>query len=120
MHFTQALADDLNISVSLASLFEMVRDIHALCDANRVSHTEAQSVIDFLKNLNTVLGVLHFEKEEEEIPEELQEALRQRIQARQDKNWALADQLRDLITTRGYLIEDTATGMRLKKQLKGT
>lgn len=115
-HFTQALADDLNISVSLASLFEMVRDIHALCDANRVSQGEAQSVIDFLKHLNTVLGVLQFEKEEDVIPEELHEALRQRIQARQDKNWALADQMRDLITARGYLIEDTATGMRLKKK----
>lgn len=118
-HFTQALADDLNISVALASLFELVRDIHALCDANRVNRAEAQEVIAFLKRIDSVLGVLHFEKEEELIPEELQEALRQRIQARHDKNWALADQLRDLITSRGYMIEDTASGMRLKKQLKG-
>lgn len=114
--FSAALADDLNISVSLAAVFELVREINALCDANKISQAEARQVLEVFGRFNEVLGVLNFEKEAEVIPEDLHEALEQRNQARKDKNWALADKLRLFITERGYVIEDTAQGARLKKQ----
>lgn len=114
--FSTALADDLNISVALAAVFELVREVNGLCDANKLSRAEAQQVLKVLGRFNEVLGVLNFEKESEEIPQELHEALEQRNQARKDKNWALADKLRVFITERGYVIEDTAQGARLKKQ----
>lgn len=113
--FATALADDLNISAALAALFDMVREINALCDSDSVGREEAASVIDLLKKINTVLAVLSFEKQEETIPQDLHDALEKRLQARKDKNWALADQLRDLIHSRGYVIEDTSHGARLKK-----
>lgn len=113
--FTEALSDDLNISVALAAIFDMVRDVNALYDANKISGAEAKQVIDLLQRFNAVLGVLVFEKQCETIPEELQDALKRRNQARKDKNWALADELRDFITSKGYTIEDTATGIHLKK-----
>lgn len=113
--FAEALADDLNISMALAALFDMVREVNVLCDANKMSTAEAQQVLELLKRFDTVLGVLSFEKQVEAIPQELHDALEQRNKARQDKNWALADQLRNLITSRGYVIEDTPSGARLKK-----
>lgn len=113
--FAEALADDLNISIGLAAIFDMVREVNVLCDANKLSQDEAQQVLALLKRFDTVLGVLSFEKEIEAIPQELEEALAQRNQARKDKNWALADSLRDLIISRGYVIEDTPHGMRLRK-----
>lgn len=113
--FAEAIADDLNISVALAALFDMIREINFLCDANKLSAQDAQEVINAMKRFDTVLGVLSFEKPAEHIPQEMQEALAQRIQARKDKNWALADRLRDHITSSGYIIEDTPQGARLKK-----
>lgn len=113
--FTAALADDLNISAALASLFDFVREINGLCDEGLVSIAEAEYALKALQKINGVLGVLAFEKREEEIPQELQEAFQKRLQARQDKNWKLADELRDFIHQRGYLIEDTPHGVRLKK-----
>ncbi|MBA3958071.1 MAG: cysteine--tRNA ligase [Parachlamydiaceae bacterium] len=113
--FAEPLADDLNISVALAALFDFVREINGLCDANLLSKEEAEQVLELLKRFDMVLGVLSFEKAVETIPQELHEALEKRLQARKDKNWALADQLRDLIISRGYVIEDTAHGVRLKK-----
>lgn len=113
--FSEALADDLNISVSLAAIFEMVRELNGLCDANKVGVSEAKDVIGLMKRFNGVLGVLSFDKRVEAIPPELQEALEKRNQARKEKNWALADSLRDLISSRGYVIEDTPQGIRLKK-----
>jgi cysteinyl-tRNA synthetase len=113
--FAEALADDLNISVALAALFDMVREINILCDARKLGREEANQVLEFMKCLDTVLGVLSFEKQVDAIPQELHEALARRIQARKDKDWTLADNLRDFITSRGYVIEDTPGGVRLKK-----
>lgn len=113
--FSNALADDLNISVALAAIFDMLREVNALMDAKKIGKEAAAAVIEQLKKFDSVLGILSFERAVEIVPQELQDALEKRNQARKDKNWALADTLRDFITERGYTIEDTATGIRLKK-----
>lgn len=113
--FSEALSDDLNISVALASIFELVREINALCDAHKISVSEAEQILYLMKRFDSVIGCFNFSKEAEEVPPDLQEALDKRLQARRDKNWALADSFRDYILTKGYLIEDTSSGSRLKK-----
>ncbi len=115
--FSAALADDLNISPALGTLFDLVRSVNTLCDENRISKLEAEKILQFLKNIDTVLGVL-FTREEEEIPIELQEMLVKRNEARAEKNWPLADECRQLIYEHGYVIEDSPTGSRLKKLAK--
>lgn len=114
-HFAESLADDLNISAALAAIFDFVRDVNCLCDAKQISKKEAGEVIGLMKKFDSVLGVLSFEKQEAEIPLELQQAFERRLQARQEKNWKLADELRDFIQQKGYVIEDTPNGVRLKK-----
>lgn len=113
--FEEALSDDLNISVALSAIFDLVREINGLCDSKLISRTEAEQVLNVMKQFNSVLGVLSFEKQEEPIPQELQDAFEKRLQARQEKNWKLADELRDFIHQQGYVMEDTLTGARLKK-----
>lgn len=113
--FSEALADDLNISAALAAIFDLIREINTLIDQNKIGPAAAQKTIDLMKKFNTVLGVIHFEKVADSIPSELINALKEREEARKLKNWAKADQLRDLITSSGYLIEDTTEGVRLKK-----
>lgn len=114
--FKDALADDLNISQAFAALFEFVRKINYLCDSNKVSEKESHTVLAFLKELDQVLGIIPFERKELEIPQELTLALEKREEARQAKNWAEADKQRAIITTAGYLIEDTPAGPKLKKK----
>jgi cysteinyl-tRNA synthetase len=113
--FRSALGDDLNISAALAALFDLVREVNGLCDAGKMGAQEAQFVLELLKKMDQVLAVLDFTPQEEAVPKELQEALEKRIEARQQKNWALADSLRNFILSQGYVIEDTASGARLKK-----
>lgn len=113
--FAEALADDLNISAALAVLFDFIREINGLCDAAQVSQIESKKVLELMQKFDSVLGVLSFEKQEPIIPTELQEAFERRLQARQEKNWQLADDLRKFIHERGYTIEDTPHGARLKK-----
>lgn len=116
--FATHLADDLNISAALAALFDMVREINGLCDQGKIGVREAEDVLDFLTRIDSVLGVLPLQPDEEKIPAELEEALRKREKARAEKNWKVADECRQLIQNAGYLIEDTPSGARLKK-LKG-
>jgi cysteinyl-tRNA synthetase len=113
--FAAALADDLNISVALAVVFDLVREVNVLCDEGKIGIPEAERVLDLMRKMNEVLGVLSFEANEETIPDALQEAFKKRLEAREQKNWKLADELRNFIYEQGYIIEDTPSGARLKK-----
>ena len=113
--FLQALADDLNISPALAALFDAVREINALIDKDALSQTDAERVLQWLKQVNSVIGVLDFNLRTQPAPEALVEALQRRTQARKERNWKLADELRSFIENEGYAVEDNAEGSTLKK-----
>lgn len=113
--FTEALADDLNISPALAAIFDMLREINTLCDEGKIKKEDAEEVVKGMKKFDSIIGVMSFEKVGDNIPQELQQALQNRIEARENRDWKKADELRDLITAHGYIIEDTPKGARLKK-----
>lgn len=115
-HFTHSLGDDLNISAALAGLFDMIREVNVLSDSGKILNEDAKKVVSLLKKLDTVLGIFDLDGHVDAIPNELQEALVRRGLARKEKNWALADSLRDFILSKGYNIEDTPAGARLKKE----
>lgn len=113
--FKTALADDLNISVALAALFDFVRHVNGEIDRQELSQEGASQVLAFLKNIDHVLGVIPLEEREAEVPVDIQEAFTRRQEARAQKNWADADKERDYIQSKGYIIEDSPTGSRVKK-----
>lgn len=114
--FKEALADDLNISVALAALFDFVKKTNALIDGQKISKEEAEKALTFFEELDTVLGVLPLKQESLEIPSEIQEAFEKRQAARAAKDWGEADKQRDFIQSQGYLIEDSPTASHVKKQ----
>jgi cysteinyl-tRNA synthetase len=114
--FDNCMCNDLNISGALAAIFDLVRTINSRCDAGLVRKKEAQQILEWLESIDQVLGVLPLAPQEVDIPQDLEEALANRQKARTEKNWAMADHYRDLITSRGYFIEDTPSGARLKKK----
>jgi cysteinyl-tRNA synthetase len=113
--FKDALSDDLNISVALSAVFDLIRDINTLCDANEISSSQARAVLELLKNFDQVLGVMNFEVEHE-FPKEALDLMRQRDEARKSKNWTLADELRDKVHALGFEIEDSPAGSKLHKK----
>jgi cysteinyl-tRNA synthetase len=112
--FVSSLADDLNISTALASLFDLLREINSLCDKKQIGNKEAKEVIKFLQKVDKVLACLPLE--EDSIPSAIIEAVEKREIARKEKKWALADELRDFISSEGYLVEDTPKGAQIKKK----
>ncbi len=116
LRFKTALADDLNISAALAALFDLIRELNTLADDGKLGYEEAQRALKLFEEWDQVLGVLPIKKKEEEIPVELLRFLEKRETARREKNWLVSDEMRDAIYGRGYIIEDTPTGARLKKK----
>ncbi len=110
--FGGAMDDDLNISVALASLFDFVRDINNLLDANAIDKQEAAQVLSLLSGFDRVLGVVGEIKKEETLPKEAQALIVKREEARQAKDWKTADALRQQLKTMGVIVEDTAQGVR--------
>ncbi len=116
LRFKTALSDDLNISSALAALFDLIRELNILCDEKKIGAEEAHAALELLSSWDRVLGVLPLQKRTEEIPVDLLHFLEQRETARKGRNWSLSDQMRDAIHSRGYIIEDTPQGARLKKK----
>ena len=113
--FEESLDDDLNISGALAGVFDMVRDINKLLRENLVSKADTLTVLEFLCKIDAVLGVL--KKPEARLEEKAEELIRKRDQARVEKNWQLADQIRKELDQMGIVLEDTAGGTKWKKKI---
>ena len=109
--FISAMNDDMNTADAIAALFTLVTEIYKLNnDCSKIAITYGQ---DKLSKLTKVLGLLL--KEPETLPQDILDLVNQRQVARQEKNWALSDQLRDEIIGRGYILEDTKAGQKVRK-----
>ncbi len=113
--FCEAMDDDLNISRALAEISEFVRKVNIMIDRNEIGHEEAEMVYGFMKEINSVLGV--FTLERELLPEEIEELIRKRAEARKVRNFAEADRIRDELMEMGIILEDTKEGTRWKRKI---
>jgi cysteinyl-tRNA synthetase len=113
--FGDAMDDDLNVSVALASLFDFVRDLNNLLDADTISKQEAEVVAAQITEFDKVLGVIPKPKEET-LPKEAAELIKRREEARKAKDWKTADTARAQLKAMGIIVEDTAQGVRWKRE----
>lgn len=114
--FLESLADDLNISRFLASVFELVKDSNQYLDQNSPEENEIVRRLGLFYKVDSILGVLSFERKLEALDSEIDELVRQRQEARKNKNFAEADRLRDKLNELGIIIEDTKEGLRWKRK----
>ena len=112
--FEKAMDDDLNISSALASLFELVRSINTMADNNELTMEDARLVLSYLQKFDKVLGII-FWKDTVLLDSEITQLIEARNQARKDKNYHKADEIRQLLSNKGIVLEDTKTGTRWKK-----
>ena len=102
--FHQAINDDLNMPLAMSAVWEAVK-----------YQDKSPKMAELLEKFDTVLGLKITEKKEEKIPQEILDLVEQRKIARQDKNWAESDRLRDLIAEKGYSVKDTKEGVEVSK-----
>jgi cysteinyl-tRNA synthetase len=112
--FRESLAEDMNISNALAALFDFIRKMNTYADALKLGKKSAEKILEFFKECDAVLAI--FSHEEEKAPKEIEEKAQKRFIARQQKDWKLADLLRNEIDKAGYLVEDLPAGFVIKKK----
>ncbi len=116
--FREALADDLNIAEALAALFNLIRECNRMLDQNLTSRTQADRTLNLLNQFDKVLGILDLDRvQEEETPPEIERLIQERQEARKQKDFARADDIRNQLSAQGWTVEDTPAGPRVKRQL---
>jgi len=111
-HFIDALDDDFNTALAISVLFEIAKDINIAADS--LTKEGLEYAVNLLKELGGVLNLLGKDADKS-LDEEIQALIDKRQQARKEKNFALADQIRDDLTARGIILEDTPNGVKWKR-----
>ena len=111
--FSAALADDLNISAAWASVFAWVRETNKRIADNTLSLPAAASALAAWEKVDSVLGVAV--KAEAEVPAEITALAEARLAAKKSRDFQRADALREELKAKGWVIEDTPKGIKLKK-----
>jgi cysteinyl-tRNA synthetase len=114
-HFREKMDDDFNTPDAITALFEWVSETNRVLQQDVVNKAELQLLQDTFHGLNSVLR-LYSEVGEELLDEEIEQLIAERVEARKGKNWGRADEIRDLLASKGILLEDTAQGMRWRRK----
>lgn len=110
--FITSMEDDLNTADAIASLFDISKYANSNFD-EKTPKFVVQYTYNTLIELANILGLLS--KEEEILEEEILELIERRTQARKNKDYKLADEIRDELKDRGIVLEDTQEGVKWKR-----
>lgn len=111
--FFDHMNDDFNTPRALSVMFDVIKTANALIDKNQLDKDAAREIKNFFGEADAIFGILPPRKKMK-LPKKIASLVEQREKARQEKNWALADQLRAETERLGYKIEDTPKGPMVK------
>ena len=111
--FETAMDDDFNTADAISAIFEIVR-----LSNSTISEASTKAYVSYVKEtmdkLCDVLGIIT-EKKEEILDSEVEDLIAKRQQARKEKNFALADEIRGQLLDMGIILEDTREGVKWKR-----
>lgn len=111
--YIEKMDDDFNTADGVSVIFDFIREINTNITVES-SKELVEYTLKLIRELGLPLGILQ-KSTVCNLDEEIEKLVEQRQQARKDKNWALADKIRDDLKDRGIVLEDTPQGVRWKK-----
>ena len=111
--FEAAMEDDANTADAVSAVFELVKYINTNTNGEQ-SKEYLEAMYQRLKTLCDVLGII-IEKEEEILDSDIEALIEERQAARKEKNFARADEIRDMLLEKGIILEDTREGVKWKR-----
>ncbi|MEK4360284.1 cysteine--tRNA ligase [Paenibacillus sp. FSL M7-1455] len=113
--YYEKMNDDFNTPDAITSVFEWVNETNSLLQQPVVNPEELKLMLSAFEQLNAVLR-LYGGEDAVLLDEEVEQLIVERAQARKDKNWSRADEIRDQLAAQGIVLEDTAQGMRWRRK----
>lgn len=111
--FENAMDDDFNTADAIAAIFELVKFANTKLDED----SSSEILMNVYQKIERLLGVLglEFTVEKEDVDQQIRDLIEKRQQARKEKNFALADQIRDELLAQGIELLDTREGVKWKR-----
>ena len=113
--FIEVMDDDLNTADGISAVFELISSINGQLKGG-ATKAYAEAALDVLMELCDVLGLLQQDKEDDGIDPEIQALIDERQEARKAKNFARADEIRDMLKEQGITLKDTPQGVQVIKE----
>lgn len=113
--FASRMADDFNTPDAISSVFEWVSETNMLLKRERLSRGTLEAALAWAERVNGVLGIASA-SDGGMLDEEVERLIAERQEARKQKQWARADEIRDLLAARGIVLEDTPQGVRWRRK----
>lgn len=111
--YIEKMDDDFNTADAITAIFDLIKDVNI--NVNIDSSKELiTGCLNLIRELGKSLGMLQ-KSTKVNLDDEIQKLVNERQQARKNKNWALADKIRDDLKSRGIVLEDTPQGIRWHK-----
>lgn len=110
--FEEAMEDDFNTADAVSAIFELVK--LANTTVKESSSDYAAKLLEIMETLCGVLGI-ETKQEEEILDEEIERLIEERQQARKEKDFARADEIRDELLEKGIILKDTREGVKWKR-----
>ena len=114
-HFEAGMDDDLNTSVALAAVHNLRHEANKLLDSDCLREDNRRTILDALARFDTVLNILG-DDEQETLDSTIQRLIDERQEARRRRDFKRSDEIRDELTNRGIVLEDTRSGVRWKRK----
>lgn len=111
--YNEAMDDDFNTADAISVIFELVKFINTNTDENS-SKEFVESLLKQLTTLADICGLI-LERKEEMLDQEIEDMIAARQAARKEKNFKLADEIRDTLLQKGIILEDTREGVKWKR-----
>ncbi|EMT50359.1 cysteinyl-tRNA synthetase [Brevibacillus borstelensis AK1] len=113
--FIAEMDDDLNTANAITVVYEVVKEANLYLRNQNVGREQVEQYLSLLTELTSVLGV-QLEQAEELLDSEVEALIEERTEARRLRNFARADEIRDLLSEKGIVLEDTPQGVRWRRK----
>lgn len=115
VEFHQKMQDDFNTPDAITAMFQWASEANQLLKEASIPAADLHEVLRAFNEMNGVLRIVNTGTDEL-LDEEIEALIAERVEARKNKNWARADEIRDKLADEGIVLEDTAQGMRWRRK----